>query len=175
MDGIQLESDMLITTCDVESLYTSIKHRDGLDAVRFYLTMSNLSPEGPSEGLNQLMCHLNMNDYNIRLTYKFSKTRMEFLDVLFEVDQDGYVHSDLYRKDTSVNSFLHANSAHPRHTIDNIPTGQFLRARRICSDINRFEHQAQDLSRRFYERGYSTHAIQKGYQRAKKHQQERSI
>lgn len=83
--------------------------------------------QGFNEGLTQLMHSLNINDYNIRLTYKTSKTKMEFLDVLCEVDTEGFIHSDLYRKDTSVNSFLHARSAHPKHLIDNIPTGQFLR------------------------------------------------
>lgn len=35
MNDIQFDDDMILVTCDVESLYTSIKHCDGLEAVRF--------------------------------------------------------------------------------------------------------------------------------------------
>lgn len=45
LNEIQMEKDMMIVTCDVESLYTSIKHKDGLEATRFYLNMSNIDPQ----------------------------------------------------------------------------------------------------------------------------------
>lgn len=104
---------------------------------------------------------LNNNNLNIKLTYKASREKIEFLDILFQVDENGFVHSDLFRKETSVNSFLHGRSAHPHHMIDNIPTGLFLRARRICSDLCRFELQARDLNNRFLERGYKTRQSRK--------------
>ncbi|XP_056375253.1 uncharacterized protein LOC130273075 isoform X2 [Hyla sarda] len=49
------------------------------------------------------------------------------------------------RKSTSANTILHAKSGHPRHLVNNIPTGQYLRARRICSNTLDFEKQAEDL------------------------------
>ncbi|XP_056418942.1 uncharacterized protein LOC130360444 [Hyla sarda] len=43
--GIHLEPDTLLVTCDIESLYTSIRHTDGLTATKFFLTSSNYKPE----------------------------------------------------------------------------------------------------------------------------------
>ncbi|XP_056423038.1 uncharacterized protein LOC130362492 [Hyla sarda] len=42
MEHIHMDSDMLIVTCDVESLYTSIHHVDGLRAVQAFLMMSEV-------------------------------------------------------------------------------------------------------------------------------------
>lgn len=72
------------------------------------------------------------------------------------------------RKKTSTNSLLHAKSAHPKFLVHNIPTGQFLRLRRICSKEEFFEHQAKELHQRFRDRGYPSHTIRKAYHRAKR-------
>lgn len=42
MEGMQLESDMILVTADVESLYTSIRHSDDIRAVQSFLFMSDL-------------------------------------------------------------------------------------------------------------------------------------
>ncbi|XP_069618161.1 uncharacterized protein [Ranitomeya imitator] len=61
-----------------------------------------------------------------------------------------------------------ADSSHPISTVRGIPVGQFLQARRICSDDHKFEEQAIDLTRRFTQRGYSKRMIKRGYIRASK-------
>ncbi|CAJ0967399.1 unnamed protein product [Ranitomeya imitator] len=45
VDGLIVEEDMLLVTADVEQLYMSIRHEDGLRASRFYLESSNLDPD----------------------------------------------------------------------------------------------------------------------------------
>ncbi|XP_056425824.1 uncharacterized protein LOC130367430 [Hyla sarda] len=82
-------------------------------------------------------------------------------------DQGGYLQTDLYRKTTAANTLLHASSAHPQHLTRNIPVGQFLRDRRLCSTEGDFEKQAEDLKTRFKERGYSGRCIRRAYNRAK--------
>lgn len=42
IDNVQLEPDMLMVTCDVESLYTSIRHQDGIQTTQSFLYMSDL-------------------------------------------------------------------------------------------------------------------------------------
>ncbi|XP_056416701.1 uncharacterized protein LOC130369083 [Hyla sarda] len=123
--------------------------------------------QGTAEELSTFMTYLNTNELNIKLTYKWGRSKMEFLDVLFDVDQDGYISTDVYRKKTSTNTLLHASSSHPHALVSNIPTGQFLRIRRICSTDEHFEKQANDLSLRFQERGYQERDITRGYARAK--------
>lgn len=109
---------------------------------------------------------LNNNSKNIRLALAYSNTEVEFLDTRIYRDPDGWLQSDLYRKDTSVNSVLHASSSHPTTTKKVIPMGQFLRARRVCSQDHLFLKQAHDLTSRFQERGYRAKPIEQGFRRA---------
>ncbi|XP_075707221.1 uncharacterized protein LOC142741772 [Rhinoderma darwinii] len=52
MNGIYLEPDMTFVTCDVESLYTSIHHSDGLEAESYFLHTSEDDPDlGPPENI----------------------------------------------------------------------------------------------------------------------------
>ncbi|XP_069582772.1 cytochrome P450 3A2-like [Ranitomeya imitator] len=202
LDQIYLEENMVIVTADVESLYTSIRHQDGLKSTAMgascapsyanlflgawdreifhnddiqlmnhvhnwmrYIDDVLFFWDGPRENLEDLMSHLNNNDQNILLTFKSGK-QIDFLDIKLTVDSDGRLNTDVFRKATATNSFLVADSSHPPATIRGIPVGQFLRAKRICSNESNFEKQAIDLTRRFTERGYSKKMIRKGYQRA---------
>ncbi|CAJ0960586.1 unnamed protein product [Ranitomeya imitator] len=123
--------------------------------------------QGPDEALHEFMHQLNENTHNIKLMYQVSKTEVDFLDIKIEVDSDHYLQTDVFRKSTSVNSLLHAESGHPYSTIKAIPVGQHLRMKRICSSTTKFEAQAADLKVRFQSRGYSNRSIRKGYLRAK--------
>ncbi|XP_075711138.1 uncharacterized protein LOC142747908 [Rhinoderma darwinii] len=76
--------------------------------------------------------------------------------------------TDLYRKETSTNSLLHATSSHPRHTIDAIPVGQFLRVKKICSTNEDLKFRFKELGDRFTQRGYSQRSIRKARDRASK-------
>lgn len=89
---------------------------------------------------------------------KSSQKTMEFLDVLIFKGPDGYIQTDMFQK-----SF---RSSHPAPTENNIPTGQFLRARRICSRDDLFHKQARDLNKRFRDRGNKTRTIQEGSKRS---------
>ncbi|XP_056391002.1 uncharacterized protein LOC130284574 [Hyla sarda] len=40
LEGIHMDPDMMVVTCDVESLYTSIRHTDGMEAVKRFFQMS---------------------------------------------------------------------------------------------------------------------------------------
>ncbi|XP_077136883.1 uncharacterized protein LOC143793776 [Ranitomeya variabilis] len=123
--------------------------------------------DGTAQQLGDFMGTLNQNSLNIYLTYTYDEKKVNFLDVTFEVDQTGYIQTDVYRKRTSVNSLIHASSAHNPSTIRAVPVGQFLRMRRICSSDARFENQASDLKSRFRARGYSIRSIKQGYHRAR--------
>ncbi|XP_069610910.1 uncharacterized protein [Ranitomeya imitator] len=247
IDGIEIDPESVLVVADVESLYTSIRHHDGLRATKYYLNMSNFpisfqnfvlevlefalthnfftfkgsfflqlqgtamgaafAPsyanlflglwerdlslsdpassidrvplwtryiddvfmiwQGPIHSLQEFMSSLNNNSINVRITYHHDSHSVEFLDVLIKRDSANLLQTDIYRKSTSTNSLLHASSAHPRHVVQSVPTGQFLRLRRICSDIGDFERQADDLKKRFYQRGYSHRMVKKAYNRAR--------
>ncbi|XP_073408530.1 uncharacterized protein [Dendrobates tinctorius] len=123
--------------------------------------------DGTLQQLGDFMAWLNANTFNIRLTFKYDLKTIDFLDVTLEIDDTRRIQTDVYRKPTSVNSLLHAESAHNTSTIRAVPVGQFLRMRRICSTEDGFERQARDLQTRFRNRGYSNRSIRKGYSRAR--------
>ncbi|XP_075705300.1 uncharacterized protein LOC142728938 isoform X3 [Rhinoderma darwinii] len=62
---------------------------------------------------------------------------------------------DLHRKETSTNSFLHATSSHPRHTIEAIPTGRLLRVKKICSTHEDLKFRTTELRKRLAQQGCS--------------------
>ncbi|CAJ0949538.1 unnamed protein product [Ranitomeya imitator] len=88
--------------------------------------------QGSATDLHSFMSGLNYNKSNIRLTYMYDQKKVSFLDVELLGQTDGSIHTDMYRKETSINSLLHASSSHPSSTINAIPIGKFLRARKIC-------------------------------------------
>ncbi|XP_073413499.1 uncharacterized protein [Dendrobates tinctorius] len=246
IDQLHLERNMIMVTADVEALYTSIRHSDGLAATKWFLNTSNISSpiddlilislefvlhdnvftfnnsiflqmqgtamgvscapayanlflgawerdlfqgdliqgvnnvhnwmryiddifylwEGTVDDLNIFMSNLNKNDINLRLTFHHGR-KLDFLDLYISASSDGRLRTEVFRKPTTTNSLLQTSSSHPGPTIKSIPIGQFLRAKRICSDEGRFENQATDLIRRFKARVYSNRCIKRGNLRAK--------
>lgn len=110
--------------------------------------------QGTESELDEFMQHLNKYNLNIKLTYKFGWTQMDFLDIVFQIDECGYVKSDLFCKTTAVNLLLHAISSHPHKLIKSIPIDQIWRTRRIWSTDQDCKTQAEILESRFRERGY---------------------
>lgn len=127
---------------------------------RWYIDDIMFIWQGTVDDLDQFMKNLNSNDLNINLTYKCGKNNMDFLDM----DDNVYLCSDLFRKPTATNTFLHAQFAHPKHLISNIPVSQFLRLKRICSTEELLIKQAKNLSIRFQVCGYPSGCIQKSLQ-----------
>ncbi|OCT89092.1 hypothetical protein XELAEV_18017710mg [Xenopus laevis] len=66
----------------------------------------------------------------------------------------------------ATNNLLHAESQHPLRLIRGIPTGQYLRVRRLCSTLSDFKIEADKLYQRFKQRGYSHNSLKKAYKRA---------
>lgn len=122
---------------------------------------------GIHSGSGKFMIALNRHDLNIKLTYKYGHNNMHFLDVLLNTDDDGFMSSDLFRKTTATNTLLHARSSHPKTLMHNIPVGQYLRVKRICSQEEFSEKRASELHHHFKERGYPNHVIDRAYGRAK--------
>lgn len=123
--------------------------------------------QGTLNGLENFIGHLNSNDQNIKLTHVISQSSLEFLDIRILKDDWGRISTDVHRNSTSDDALLHASSFHPMHTIRAIPTGQFLRMKRICNTEQYFEYQARDLKTRFKQGGYRTDDIERAYFRAK--------
>lgn len=121
------------------------------------------------QGQSQLLefhHYVNSINPNIRTTIQYSRTEIPFLDLLISVDDNGDLHTSIYRKDTDRNTLLRADSFHSPHLINNIPYGQFLRLRRICDQDQDFNSQSTVMSDRFRERGYRKEVVKNAYKKA---------
>lgn len=104
---------------------------------------------------------------NIKLSLEYSKVCINFLDLTVSKDNQGTLHTSVYRKPTDRNTILHAKSFHPNWLKENVPYGQFQRVKRICDQDHVFESKSLEMMPRFKERGYRSSTLQKAYTRAK--------
>lgn len=81
---------------------------------------------------------------SIYFTHTYSNTEINFLDVLIRVD-DGALVTNVYRKPTDRQQYLHFKSCHPRHCKTSIPYSQAHRFRRICSRTEDFHKNSTHM------------------------------
>ncbi|XP_073510776.1 uncharacterized protein [Phyllobates terribilis] len=122
--------------------------------------------QGSEEDLRSFIDDLNKNSQNIILSSKYDQVSMDFLDLSIYNGKDNTLQTQVYRKPTAVNSLLFADSSHPKPLVNNIPTGEFVRIRRNCSEEETFHEQSKELFQRFRQRGYSRRVLLKAYRRA---------
>ncbi|XP_060066994.1 uncharacterized protein LOC132547247 [Ylistrum balloti] len=96
----------------------------------------------------------------IKFTYEVSSTSMNFLDTTVIKEEDGTLQTTLYTKPTDAHLYLHYHSCHPRQQIRNIPFGQLLRVRRICSTLDEFEKHSRVMCDHFRLRGYPRNLLE---------------
>ena len=91
--------------------------------------------------LDVFITYLNGVHDTIKFTSESSTDRVNFLDIVVCLTPTRTLTTSLYVKPTDSASYLHFDSAHPKHCIQGIPFGQFLRICRICSDEqDSFDH-----------------------------------
>lgn len=95
---------------------------------------------------------LNINYFNLKFTYTFNAVDIAFLDLSICIDENGYITTDLYRKPSSGNIILHAQSSHSASLIRSISYAQYLRIRRNCSSEEDFFCQSDLLRLRLSDR-----------------------
>lgn len=83
------------------------------------LMTSCFSGQDPSKKVKRLT-ELNANMWNIHLTFNYSFSTVEFLDLKINL-KNGKIDNTLFRKKTATNSFVHYDSFHLRHLQNGIP------------------------------------------------------
>ena len=91
---------------------------------------------------------------------------MAFLDTVIK-KEGRRLKTDLYTKPTDSHSYLRFESAHPRNCKISIPYSQFLRVRRICTDIEDFDTHAKVLASHIVNRGYPVNLVAEAVVRAR--------
>ena len=94
-------------------------------------------------------------DYDVR----YSQDEVDFLDCKVRI-RNGQFQTELCTKDTDAHLYLLSSSCHPKHTINAIPKGQFIRIRRICSDLELYWKHSKEYIKFFAEKGYNLQKLQ---------------
>ena len=103
---------------------------------------------------------------NIRYVSNTSKESVEFLDVIVKI-VNNKIQTCLFTKKTDAHLYLTTNSCHPAHVIKNIPKGQLIRVRRICSEEEDFDRNAKQVMQFFKSRGYVDRQLQRSLKEVK--------
>ena len=136
-----IDDIFFIWTYDLESLHEFLKFADN------YTTINKMKS-----------C--------IKFETNISEHSVNFLDVTISL-KDGKLSTSLYTKPTNAHLYLNWNSCHPKHVLKNIPKGQFIRIKRICSETTDFEKYSKILKHHLLKRGYQLNNINEAYMTAK--------
>lgn len=90
---------------------------------------------------------------SIRFTHSYSKSDINFLDVRVII-KDTTLFTQLYRKPTDSQKYLHFDSCHPRPCRTSIPYSQFHRFKSICSKNDNFNCNTNKLREVLKEQKY---------------------
>ena len=102
----------------------------------------------------------------IKFTTSISQTSLPFLDILITL-QEGFLHTSLFSKPTDAHAYLPASSCHPKHVIRNMPQGEFIRLRRLCSDENSFQEKTKTMETWFTRRGHQPKHVKAAKEKAR--------
>lgn len=89
--------------------------------------------------------------------------QVTFLDLEIEVNDDRTLSSNLYRKPTTGNTILQAQSFHPKLLVQSIPYSQYLRIRCNCCDEAKFKKATDELKLGLLETACSKSALRRAY------------
>ena len=119
-----------------------------------------------AESLNDFI-EFNQNystEKGMRSVIKFevnqSTVETNFLDVTIAL-KNNKLQTTLYSKPTDAHIYLNKSSNHPKHVTRNLPKGQFIRIRRICSETTEYIRNVNILSKYLLKRGYSEKLLQR--------------
>ena len=95
-------------------------------------------------------------------TLKFTLTHgreLNYLDSNIRINNNGQIHTEIYYKPTDSFAYLHADSNHPQHCMQNIGLSQAIRHIRNCSTFSSYQFHTHFLKHNLIRKGYPPHLI----------------
>lgn len=152
-----------------ETLYTNIEQKYGnettlhfIQSWKRYLDDCFILWKQSWGNIHDLFSMLQDLHTNIKFTMEHNTTEIPFLDILVRKHGNGKITTDIYRKPTDTQQYLHFKSHHPKNCIKSIP---YSLARRICtivSDKGLLKIRLEELRQTLCQRGYPLPLIDKG-------------
>ena len=96
----------------------------------------------------------------IKFEIHLSTNEVHFLDMIVYLEH-GKLRTTLFTKPTDSQFYLNTSSCHPSYVLKNIPKGQFIRLRRICSRKSDYLLNSEILCKKFIERGFHEKELKK--------------
>ena len=123
--------------------------------------------QSSEEELKRFIDHLNTQHPYIKFTatYDVSTRRVPFLDMEVSIDDQGYIRTDLFKKETARCQYLLPSSCHPGHITKNIPFSLAYRLLRICSMPDVFNERLEELRVDLLKRAYRPKIIEDAFRR----------
>ena len=90
---------------------------------------------------------------SIKFTTVSSKTQVNFLDTTIQIN-DSKLTTKTFKKPTDCSAYLYNTSYHPNQLKNNIPFGQALRLKKICTYEDDYHQSLQQMESSFLKRGY---------------------
>ena len=140
-----------------------------LDKTRIFLRYIDdlfLIWKGSEEELKRFFTELNQVHPTIKFDYHYSTKAINFLDLTIYKDDKGELCTKSYTKPTDRQNYLYRTSAHPEHLKKNIPYGQALRLKKICSKKEDYEKSAKKLKERLLQLKYQEEEIDTQFNKA---------
>ena len=116
---------------------------------------------GTTEELILFIGELNKKHKAIKFDYKTSTKQIEFLNKMVYRDQQHKIQATMFRKPADQQTYLHAESNHPKSLKDSVPYSQAVRIRTICSATFEFVKNGDIITKRFKEREYPERLVNK--------------
>ena len=89
---------------------------------------------------------------SIKLTFEYSFKEINFLDTTIVISPNGRLTTKVFKKPTDRSSYLHNTSYHPNSLKNNIPYGQALRLKKICSSETDYRKSLDEMKSLFEKR-----------------------
>ena len=122
---------------------------------------------GSVSELNEFIHHLNSQHPYIKFTatYNIETRSIPFLDMVVRINENGFIETDLYKKETAKVQYLLPSSCHPGHITKNIPYSLAYRLLRICSNQETFRIRLEQLRQDLLTRSYKPRIIDEAFKR----------
>ena len=103
----------------------------------------------------------------VAVDYDFGKRSVNYLDMTVFIDNEGFIRTDLYKKENRRVAYLMPSSAHPGHVTRNIPYSLAYRIRRICWSEELLETRLTELCTDLVSRSYRRRSILDSFERVR--------
>ena len=108
---------------------------------------------GSKESLLAFFNEINTMHESIKFDCKYSLGSINFLDTTVFKNSQRSLSTKLFSKPTDRPGYIHNKSYHPKSQLRNIPYGQTLRVKRICTEKVHLKEALNQLKRSFQTRG----------------------